>query len=161
MGGESEWLQSFLQETRFARKETSVQSVLQSRTLLEKVIGDLGLCIEEKKQRFSIPRRLQVVKDRFCAEMGRTTQDARAVHFSHAVCDIDTPTDLYIQCDGEDIFTVCNAQKERITEGKTGERITVPFGSFVITWMDSSCVGKEFAVRVYPIAEKVKEIGKG
>lgn len=149
-------IRSFFQSPGLGSKESGVQTVLESRTLLKKVIQDLGLALEVLDS--SVPLRwIQAAKDRIYTELGFPISERSSLQFSHAFFEIESSLDFYLKFLEEGSFEILNKSKQKIKEGIVGASIEVLGGSFTLVEAKNSMKGRLYKVRIHPMSELIKK----
>lgn len=157
LGGESELLQSFLQDTHFGKKETGVQALLHSRTLLEKVAQELGLCCVVQEG-FSLNQWKNNVVDRCRSELKKPIPDRKKIYFSSAVFTNSAPLECILVPIEKKQLSVFDREGNLLATGSIGQPIQLPQGSFIVETIDPSFCGKKIFVQIQPIEETVKAL---
>ena len=149
-------VRSFFQHPSLGGKESGVQTVLESRTLLTKVIQDLGLAFEVKDSIAPI-RWIQTAKDRIYAELGFSIPKREKFQCSHVFFDIERPVTMYLRFLERDSFEILNTSKQKIKEGVLGSPVGVLGGAFTLVKAENPVEGRLYKIRIHPMTELIKK----
>ncbi len=155
-GGESDLLRSFLQKSSFSFKESGVQSVLQSRTLLKKVLGELALNVEVQDPIFV--RWFQRAKDRIWAEIDSVLPDRDVLAFSHVFFEGVSPLKGFIRFLDDASFEVLNDKKEMVWSGSVGSTVILKNARFFVAPVASIKLDHLYSFRIIPWIDALRKV---
>ena len=152
-GGQTqdELVESLLPST----KTCSTQSVLESRTLLRRASEKMGCMLRVKRPWWQVFCR--TVQGRLYAEMGIALPIRDRIIFSQTVFPGDQLDDFFIIFNEKREFSVLDSSKKPLFTGKTGVKVGLEQGSFIVKESSRPVLNHLYKIRPVPWTTQVRK----
>ncbi len=157
---QTEWVRSFLRNVGSFSSDAGGQVVMQSRSILKKVIEDLGLQMQVKERGFLGSCAFRMAHN-LLAELGIHLSPQDRFFFRHVVFEGAASRSFFLRYEGEGLFSVLDLDKHVIVQAPLGGVFSLGFCSFVLEQVPSSMkIGKLYRVDVRPWTDLWKRAKK-
>ncbi|MBM3198687.1 MAG: hypothetical protein FJZ58_05475, partial [Chlamydiae bacterium] len=155
---EADLLQSFLQQSGLANKESGARAILESRSLLAEVVGELGLQGELVTSLWETW--LQKASQRLKAEVGIVSRDKKKIAFSHVSYGKEKSKEFFVHFVEQGYFEVLDKHGKKQAEGVVGYPVQTSWGHFTLDKVESEVKGTTYHLRLLPAMQCVENLRK-